>query len=193
MVGYVLAAYGLGTFIWRTVPGGLVGHEASFLALGVVLAIALAGLSRYTNRIGLSLGAVGCAVWPYWQKWQLLAYPFLGLMLYVTLAMSKSRRDLMTKRAEAGDFADPIAERRAEKAKPAVAKEDTTGRAYASKSKRYTPPKAPAKPAAAVAAATQKSVKADAEPAKDSRLDKVARSLGIKEEPESTPKLKPLK
>jgi hypothetical protein len=192
-VGYVLAAYGLGIFMWRTLSGGLVGREPLYLALGVVLAVALAGLARYTNRIGLSLGAVGCAVWPYGPSWQLLAYPFLGLMLYVTFAMSKSRRDLMAKRAAAGDFADPIAERRVEKKKPAVATEDKTGRSYASKSKRYTPPKAPAKPAATPTASPQKSVKTDVPP-KDSRLDKVARSLGIKEEPdEATSKVKPFK
>lgn len=193
IVGYVLAAYGLAIFAWRTLPGGLVGREPLYIGLGVVLALALAGLARYTNRIGLSLGAVGCAVWPYGPKWQLLAYPFLGLMLYVTFAMSKSRKDLMAKRAAAGDFADPIAERRAEKTKPAVAKEDNTGRAYATKSKRYTPPKATAKPAAAASGNHQTSVPADAAPTKDSRFDKVARSLGIREEPETTGKAKPFK
>jgi hypothetical protein len=183
LIGYALAVYGLGVFIWRTVPGGLVGREGLYLGLGVVLTAALAGLARFTNRIGLSLGAVGCAVWPYGPKWQLFAYPFLGLMLYITLAMSRSRQKAMATRASLGDFADPMAERQAQKKKPVTAKEDTTGRAYASKSKRYTPPKAPAKPSIKPPAATTATVTEPTTPAKESRASKAARSLGIKEDP----------
>jgi hypothetical protein len=152
-VGYALAVYAVGIFLWRTFAGGvseiapkfgLVG-EMAWLVYGVVAAIALVLLSRFTNRLGVTIGAVACAMWQGdTPSFQLLAYPFLGFTLYLTLAMSRSKRALMNERVANGDFADPIAERRNAKSKPTTAKEDATGRAYASKSKRYTPPK-PAK------------------------------------------------
>ncbi len=142
-ITYGLAAFAVGAFLFRTVGDGLIDREPVWLGLGVALALFLAGLGRFTNRLGVTLGAVGCALWPgYGRSWAILAYPFLGFTMYLTFAMKRSRDKLMSERAAKGDFADPFAEKRAAKGKPVAAKEDALGRAYASQSKRYTPPKA---------------------------------------------------
>lgn len=146
-LGYGLAAYGVGIYIWRASVGGIQTREWSFLVIGIILAASLAGLAKYTNRVGVMFAAAACAILctfspSFGPKWQLLLYPFLMLTMVVAFRSSQSRRKIMARRVEAGDLANPHEERRAAKAKPALAKEDATGRAYANKSKRYTPPKA---------------------------------------------------
>jgi hypothetical protein len=144
MVGFALAGLGVIGITIIAVRGGVVDEERWRYPL-IVVGLALFGVCvRYTNRMGASFGACGALMlWTVsYPREFIVAYPLMGYLLYLTFASSRSRQKIMADRAAAGDFANPADERRAARSKPTTATEDATGRQLASKSKRYTPPKA---------------------------------------------------
>jgi hypothetical protein len=148
-IGYIGAAYGVAMFVVAGVYDGFAKGEAASMSLGIGLAVGMAVLAwRLSSRIGLSLGAVACVMWlsTRWPTLSLAAYPLLGFMLYLMLAMSNARRKTIKHRIETGDLADPRTEARAVRAKGSAEPATTPdGRPTAAASKRYTPPK-PVKP-----------------------------------------------
>jgi hypothetical protein len=143
LVGYAFAALGVIAVTAVALRGGLVAEERWRYPL-IVVGFALFGVCvRYTNRMGASFGAAGAfLLWVTgYPKEYLLVYPLMGFMLYLTFASSKSRQKIMAERAAAGDFVNGPVDRQRAKGKPQTAATDAAGRAFAAKSKRYTPPK----------------------------------------------------
>ena len=145
-----LAAYGLALYmavagVAITMPNGLSSTERLWVGLAAAMAVAVAVGARFASRLVTVLSCVACSVWPGWQsnrgKNALLAYPFLALVLYLTFAMSKSRRDITERRISQGDLGDSASDRRSAKAVAERATVDALGRDLPGKSKRYTPPK----------------------------------------------------
>jgi hypothetical protein len=144
LAGFGLAGLGVIAITIIALRGGLQREEQWRYPL-IVVGLALFGVCvRFTNRMGASFGACGALMlWTIsYPKEFIVAYPLMGYLLYLTFASSKARQKIMAERAEAGDFANPVDERRAARNKPETAKADSTGREFAAKSKRYTPPKA---------------------------------------------------
>jgi hypothetical protein len=151
-IGYAGAAYAAAMFAAVGVYQGFSKGEAASMSLGIGLAVGMVVLAwKFSSRIGLSLGAVACVMWlsTKWPTLSLAAYPLLGFMLYLMLAMSNDRRKTIKRRIEDGDLADPRSESRATReARAAAGTSSATsvdGRPAAPPSKRYTPPK-PVKP-----------------------------------------------
>jgi hypothetical protein len=148
-IGFIAAAFAAAMFVGVGLYDGFSTGEAASMSLGIGLAVGMVILAwKFSSRIGLSLGAVACVMWlsVKWPTLSLAAYPLLGFMLYLMLAMSNDRRKTIKHRIETGDLADPRTESRAARTKETAATvSNADGRPVAPPSKRYTPPK-PVKP-----------------------------------------------
>ena len=145
-VGYAMAAYVaicvaiIQWYVNRFTAGQLWKSGVTL----VLVAVLIAAL-RYSNRLFAGIAAIACVYTPGWHIYQVAATPLFGLMLFLTFRISNDRRKLIDDHIARGDLGvDPrtVANRKREAKKNPAATADRTGRALASASKRYTPPKA---------------------------------------------------
>ncbi len=148
LAGYAIAAIEAVVVVFVARKGGINSDDRISIPLMFMMLALFAVCVRFTNRMGATLASTGAVV-----MWiarfpldMIFAYGLMGYMLYLSLASMKSRQKIMAQRAAAGDYADGVAEARSaakkSAAKPDYAATDAAGRALASKSSRYTPPKA---------------------------------------------------
>ena len=131
------------------------GTDAAHLwKLGVMLVVVglFVFLALKSNRLAASLGGLLCVYIPTIEGpktsalFFLPSVPLLALMMWLSFKISGDRRKLTEEKAARGDFGVDPRSRAQRDRKPkkvgASATQDSTGRAIAPASKRYTPPKA---------------------------------------------------
>lgn len=126
-----------------TTTSGKLLHPWWHLAISLVLVAVFVSATRFGNRFFAGIGAMAVVYGPTWGTRFVFAAPLFAVMLWMTLRISNDRRRIIEERIARGDLGvDPrtAARRRREASEQATS--DSTGKAVASASKRYTPPKA---------------------------------------------------
>ena len=143
---YALAAYvAVCVLLIQNHVNGFATSQLWKLIVSLLLAVLLAVAGRFGNRLFAGIAGVVCVYGPAWNKYVIAATPLFGLMLFFTFRISNQRRRLTEERLARGDLGvDPrTAARQTRNSKgKETATADASGRALASASKRYTPPKA---------------------------------------------------
>jgi hypothetical protein len=135
-IGFGLALYGPAATVLSVQLGDSVKSGTTWIVVAALLGAVYAFCAKRTNR--MLLGLVGLSFTIPMQSEPLLAYPFLGFMMFLMFRQSGERRKMMEAKAASGDIGPAPVRRRKEPEAPAV---DGTGRAIPLPSKRYTPPK----------------------------------------------------
>ena len=142
---YALAAYvAVCVVLIQQHVNGFATDQLWKLIVSLILAVMLAVAGRFGNRLFAGIAGVVCVYGPAWNKYVIAATPLFGLMLFFTFRISKDRRRITDARIASGDLGvDPRTAARQSRNKKGkeTATADASGRALASASKRYTPPK----------------------------------------------------
>lgn len=144
-VAYGLSVYviiGMTLILWKKYD--FASKELWRLAVAAGFAIALCLAARFTDRFFVGLAAMACVYLVPWGKYFVYGVPLLILMGIVMFQISRQRQAIITDRIARGDYGiDPRTAARIarEQKNNPQATTDSSGRALAPKSKRYTPPK----------------------------------------------------
>lgn len=127
----------------QTTRSGALLHPWWHLAISLVLVAVYLSAIRFGNRFFAGIGAMAVVYGPTWGTRFVFAAPLFAVMLWMTLRISNDRRRIIEDRVARGDLGvDPRTAARRRRAESEKATSDSTGKAVASASKRYTPPKA---------------------------------------------------